>query len=156
MISLKETLADLEKHSQELHEYKRFAQKCIELWQSSLHAVEDHVFPLFPVAAGRIKEDWEQVQTCLQDDVPEEVLASTPRLVERVLYNYANESRRSQREDLEAVKSILELMAGAAGSVRTRTNCYGGTFQEVSEKLSQLATLENADELRRRFLRRAG
>jgi diguanylate cyclase len=156
MISLKAAVSELDQRSQELEQKKRFATKCLQLWQGSLRAVEDHMFPLFPDAARKAEEDWQQVHSCVQEDAPEELLDSTPRLVERVLHNYALESRRSQRDDLESVKSILGVMADAVGSTRSRTNTYSKSMEDVCESLGRLAQTESLDELRRRLVLEAG
>ena len=120
MISVKDAVSELDRQSKAMEERERLARKCLTYWQQSMLSMEEHVFPLFPGAARKTEEDWQQVHACLEEDVPEAVLDSTPRLVERVLYNYAQESRRTQREDMDAVKSILSVMASAAESARSR------------------------------------
>jgi diguanylate cyclase (GGDEF)-like protein len=151
MISVKNALTDLDRQAQELEKARRAESRCMTLWAESLGAVGEQLFPLFPEASAKVDEDWRQVHACLQPGGPREVWESTPRLVERVLHNYANDARRTQREDLDAVKSILEVMAGAAISVRARTDSYGSTFQGVCESLGRLVQLENPDELRKQL-----
>jgi diguanylate cyclase len=148
MISVKGAISNLDRHEQELEQQRRFSRNCLQWWSGSLQAVEEHVFPLFPDAAKKAEEDWQQVHSCLQEDAPEELLDSTPRLVERVLHNYAQNSRRAQREDLDAVKAVLGVLADAATMARSRTDTYGGVFLGVSESLGRLVQLENPDDLR--------
>lgn len=144
MISVKDAMSELDQRL-------RFTRKCLQLWQGSLRAVEIYVFPLFPDAAKKAEEDWRQVHKCLEEDTPEDVLASTPRLVERVLFNYAQDARRAQQEHLDSVRAILEAMASAAKSVRSRTTRYSATFEGVSETLGRLVQLENPEEMRRQL-----
>ena len=155
MISLKESLSELDRKAREVEEGREFARKCLKLWQSSLRAVEEHVFPLFPEAARKSVDDWQQVHGCVQESAPPDVLDSTPRMVERVLHDYAQESRRVQREDLESVKAILEVMADAVGSTRMRTRTYSQSMEGVCETLGQLGKTDSLDEMRRRLAQEA-
>ncbi len=121
MISIKNSLTDLDRQAKELENNRRFARRCLQLWQGSLRAVEDHVFPLFPEAARKAVEDWQQVHCCVQEDTPEDVLDSTPRLVERVLHNFA-----------------IGVQAGAAGGtgvdqVDIGRDGAGGVFDAVED-----------------------
>lgn len=141
MISIKDAITELDQQT-------RFRRKCLALWRGSLRAVEIYSFPLFPESARRVEEDWQQVHKCLEEDAPDEVLESTPRLVERVLHNYAQAARKTQREHLSAVKEILEAMSNAAQSVRGRTDCYSAVLVGVSETLARLVDLDDAEELR--------
>lgn len=156
MISVKNSLDDLERQAEALERQRTFVRRCLELWQESLEAVESYVFPLYPEAGKRAEEDWRQVHMCLQMDSPVELLEATPRLVGRVLHNYAQDSRRLQREDVGAVKAILEVMATAATAVRVQTDTYGEEFQGVCASLSRLAEVENPDELRAQLREEAG
>ena len=151
MISVRSALTDLDRQAEELERARRTEGKCLALWGETLEAVGEQLFPLFPEASATVDEDWRQVHACLQPGGLREVWESTPRLVERVLHNYANEARRTQREDLDAVKAILEVMAGAAISVRARTDSYGSTFQGVCASLGRLVQLDSPDELRRQL-----
>jgi len=155
MISLKDSLSDLDRKARELEQGRKFARKCLKLWQGSLRAVSEQVFPLFPDAARKAEEDWRQVHCCVQEDATEDVLDSAPRLVERVLHNYALESRRAQREELESVKSILAAMAEAVGSTRMRTRTYSQSMDGVCDTLGQLSQTNNLDELRRSLAQEA-
>lgn len=155
MISLKDSLSELDRKERELEQGRRFVRECLKLWQDSLRAVSEQVFPLFPEAARKVEEDWQQVHCCVRVDAPEEVLNSTPRLVERVLHNYALESRRAQREDLESVKSILAVMAEAVGSTRMRTLNYSQSMEGVCDNLEQLGQTDSVEELRRRLKQEA-
>lgn len=155
MISVKGAMNNLDRYDQELEQQRRFSRNCLRWWSGSLRAVEEHVFPLFPGAAKTAEEDWQQVHSCLQEDAPEELLGSTPRLVERVLHNYAQNSRRSQREDLDAVKAMLGVLAEAATVARTRTDTYGGVFLGVSESLGRLVQVEDPEDLRRQLSQEA-
>jgi diguanylate cyclase len=151
MISLKDSLRELDRKARELDQGRKFARKYLKHWQDSLRAVEEQVFPLFPEAARKAEEDWQQVHGCVQEDAPEDVLDSTPRLVERVLHNYALESRREQRAELESMKSILGVMAEAVGSTRMRTRTYSQSMEGVCETLGQLGETDSLEELRRRL-----
>jgi diguanylate cyclase len=151
MISVMDAVDDLDRQSKAAVERERLLRKCLSFWQQSLLAVEEHVFPLFPGAAKKTEEDWHQVHACLGDNVPEAVLDSTPRLVERVLHNYALESRRTQREELDGVKAVLAVMAAAAESARTRSDSQSGDLAGVCDSLGQLAHLDNLDQLRQQL-----
>lgn len=151
MISVKGTMNDLDRQAQAVEQQRLFSRNCVKWWLGSLMAVEEHVFPLFPDAAKRAEEDWRQVNSCFRDDAPEGLLDATPRMVERVLNEYAQNSRRAQREDLDALKSVLEVLAGAASSARSRSDTYGGVFLGVSESLGRLVHLENPEDLRRQL-----
>jgi diguanylate cyclase (GGDEF)-like protein len=123
-------------------------RRCLRLWNESLGAVEKHVLPLHPEAGQKSIEDWRQVRRCLADGTPTEVIDSTPRLLERVLHNYAMEARQSQREELDAVKVIVAAMAEATGATRVRTAHYSESFRDTSEALAALAELEDPNRLR--------
>lgn len=148
MISVKDAVSELDRQSKAMEERERLARKCLTYWQQSMLSMEEHVFPLFPGAVRKTEEDWQQVHACLEEDVPEAVLDSTPRLVERVLYNYAQESRRTQREDMDAVKSILSVMASAAESARSRSDLQSGDLEGVCEALGRLVQLDDLEQLR--------
>ena len=148
MISVKDSITDLDRQTKEIEQKRRFAGKCLQLCRQSLRAVEDHVFPLFPAAARKTEPDWRQLHSCVREDAAEDVLDSTPRLVERVLHNYSLESRRAQREDLESVKSILGVMAEAVGTTRLRTNTYSESMGGLCESLGRLAKMDSLEELR--------
>ncbi len=156
MISVKNSLDELNRQAEALEQQRQFVRRCLELWQSSLEAVESYVFPLYPEAAKRATEDWQQVHMCLQVDSPVELLEATPRLVGRVLHNYAQDSRRLQREEVGAVKAILEVMATAASKVRVHTETYGEEFRGVYASLCRLAEVENPDDLRSQLREEAG
>lgn len=151
MISVKDAVADLDKQTKAFQEQERLARKCLTYWQQSMLAMEDHVFPLFPQAASNAAEDWQQVHACLHPDVPVAVLDSAPRLVERVLHNYAQDARRTQREDMDSMKAILAVMAAAAESARSRSDHYGGDLENVCSALGRLVQLDNLVELRRQL-----
>jgi len=148
MISVKDSITDLDRQTKEIEQKRRFAIKCLQLCQDSLRAVEDHVFPLFPEAARKTEDDWRQVHSCVREDAAEDVLDATPRLVERVLHNYSLESRRAQREDLESVKSILSVMAEAVGTTRLQSNTYSESMEGLCESLGRLAKMDSLEELR--------
>jgi diguanylate cyclase len=155
MISVKDSLNNLDRQIKANEHSRRLAKKCMELWQESLRAVQEHVFPLFPEAARKAQDDWQRVHSCVHEDVTEDVLNSMPRLVEQVLHDYAVESRRAQRDELDSVKSILGVMAEAVGSTRTRTNAYSESMEEVCETFGRLAQTETLDELRQQLAREA-
>lgn len=148
MISLKDAVSELDRQTTAIEDQRRLTRKCLTYWKQSMHSMEQHVFPLFPRAARKTEEDWQQVHACLEVDAPEAVIESTPRLVERVLYNYAQESRRTQREEMDAVKAILSVMASAAESARTRSDQHGGDLQNVCESLSRLVQVDDLEQLR--------
>jgi diguanylate cyclase len=110
--------------------------------------VEKHVLPLYAEAGQKSMEDWRQVRRCLADGTPSEVVDSTPRLLERVLHNYAMAARQTQREELDAVKVIVTAMAEATGTTRTRTAHYGDSFREASEALTAIAEIDDPNVLR--------
>ncbi len=151
MISVKNEVSQLDRQEDELNQSRKLNRNCLRLWRESLQAVEEYVFPLFPEAAKRAEEDWRQVHTCLDVDAPADILHATPRMVERVLHNYAQEGRRVQSEELGAVRSILAVMAAAADSARTRTDSYGTDFQGVCQTLNRLVDLQDPDDLRRQL-----
>ena len=155
MISVKEAITDSGLQARALEQARRLSAKCLELGRGSLRAVEEHVFPLFPEAARKAQEDWRQVYACIREEAPEDVLESTPRMVARILHNYALESRRMQREELESVKSILGVMAEAVGATRLQTNTYSESMAEVSESLGRMAETESLEELRRQLTKEA-
>ncbi|MBI2688199.1 MAG: GGDEF domain-containing protein [Acidobacteria bacterium] len=148
MISVKSALSDLDRQAREIEERERVTKGYESGWRGLLSSVEEHLFPLFPSAAKRASEDWRQVQRCLSPE-------TTPRLVERALHTYAQESRREQREDLEAVKSILEAVAAAAAAARARTENYSGELAGVCEAIGRLVQVEDPDQLRRQLTREA-
>lgn len=123
-------------------------RRYLRLWNESLGAVEKHVLPLYAEAGQKSMEDWRQVRRCLADGTPSEVVDSTPRLLERVLHNYAMAARQTQREELDAVKVIVSAMAEATGTTRTRTAQYGDSFREASEALTAIAEIDDPNVLR--------
>ena len=82
MISVKDAVDDLDRQAKAAAERERLLRKCLQFWQQSLSAMEEHVFPLFPGAAQKTEEDWQQVHACLQEDVPEAVLEKLVHAVE--------------------------------------------------------------------------
>jgi len=155
MISVKAAVGDLDRKENALEERRRVARKCLQLCQESLRAVEEHVFPLFPEAARKTGEDWRQINLWVREDPQEDQLDQAPRLVERVLKNYALESRRAQREELESVKGILSVMGDAVGATRTRTHSYSESMDGVCESLGRMAETDSLEELRRQLTEEA-
>ena len=155
MISVKDAITDSGLQARTLQQARRFSGKCLELGRESLRAVEEHVFPLFPEAARKAQENWRQVYACIREEASEDVLESTPRMVERILHNYALDSRRMQWEQLESVKSILGVMAEAVGATRLQTNTYSESMAEISESLRRMTETESLEELRRQLTKEA-
>lgn len=155
MISVKDALTELDRQAKRIEASRQLAQQCLRSWRESLRAVENFVFPLFPGAGRAAEEDWQQVRRCIDEDAPESVIEDTPRMVERVLHNYAQRARQAQQEELESVRGVLEVVARAADSGRKRTERYSGSFRTVCASLGELAKLEDPVELRRRLTREA-
>lgn len=154
MISVKDALTSLDREAraaEAARQNERLMRKCLGLWRQTLGAVSEYVFPLFPGAAQQAEDDWAQVHNCLCEEAPEEVLENTPRLVERVLHNYARQSRRAQQEEVEALKGLLATMAETAAASRTRTANYSGGVASFCDSLGQIAQSNDMAQLRLRL-----
>lgn len=151
MISVKDALNDLDRQAREAEGRDRFVKRCLSCWQMSLDAVEAHMMPLFPKAASKTETDWKQVRQGLRVGVPEAQLDATAEKMTDVLHRYADESRRCQREDLDAIRGLLEVMAAAAVAARARSDGYGGSLEGVCNSLRRLVALDSLDELRIRL-----
>jgi len=148
MISVKDAVADLDRQAREAESRKQNAERYLSSWENSLLAVEAHLFPLFPSAARKTEADWRMAKAAVRWPAPGSPDGEAPRLVEVALHRYADESRQSLREDLDAVKTILEAMASAASAARVRTDHHGGNLRGVYQSLRRLVELDDLDQLR--------
>lgn len=154
MISVKDAVTSLERETraaEAAQQSERLMKKCLGLWRQSLGAVAEYVFPLFPGAALQAEEDWSQVHNCLCEASPEEVLENTPRLVERVLHNYARQSRRAQQDEVDALKGLVTMMADTASASRARTADYSGEMASFCDSLGEMAQSNDLAQLRVRL-----
>lgn len=155
MISMKDAVSELDRAVDAADRQAARFRVTVGGWGESLHAVEQHIFPLFPAAARNSTEDWRQLRRSLDQSALDEVLLSGPRLVERVLLNYAITARELQRGEIDSIQEILSVLAEAAQGVRQRSASYGTRFEQLGASLGELAQQTDPDQLRAGLAREA-
>jgi diguanylate cyclase (GGDEF)-like protein len=148
MISIRESLNALEKLEEQNKLHVRASA-------ATLKAVEYQIFPLFPEAAAYCLEDWRQVSKTMDVDIELEVLASTPRLVERVLFNFARESRRLQWQEMTAVKEVISSVGRAFEKMQIGQSGHSGRITALSSSLDAVAAVDDPAEMRSQLARLA-
>lgn len=127
----------------------------VKAYSGALKAVEHQVFPLFPEAATACLEDWRQVSKSMDVDIQAEVLESTPRLVERILSNFARESRRTQWQEMMAVKEVIGSMGRAMEQMQAGQSGHKGRIDSLSDTLDAVASVEDPAGMREQLSRLA-
>jgi diguanylate cyclase (GGDEF)-like protein len=151
MISLKKYLDSVSNNSDANFEHgdRDLAAVALSAYGSALLAMGNCSVDACPGLGNGLRQDLGELSQQLSTGINCDALSATDKQVQEHLQGWGRLAARYYREKSDEVKDLLIVMARTAESVGVRDQRYAGQLQEVTSRLTAIASLDDLTQIRK-------